>query len=209
MKYFIVGGGDGIGAAFCNLLASNNIEYYAPTRQQFNATDYLKISETDFSEYTHLLYCAGSNVGTWQGFENNSWQNQKQQLEVNFFSVTQFAKQWIKTNGAGTFIAVGSNSIQLENNGYRLIYDISKQAVAHAINLLRNNWTDTRWVDVHPAKTKTGIVFKGYEGTRTHEQVEEEYERRPYFTASETAQMIWDAINSTDNTIVIDDPQKG
>ena len=100
--------------------------------------DYLKISKR-ISEYNHLLYCAGSNVGTWQGFEKQQLAESKQQLEVNFFSVTQFAKQWIKTNGAGTFIAVGSNSIQLENNGYRLIYDISKQAVAHAINLLRNN----------------------------------------------------------------------
>ena len=208
MKYFIVGGGDGIGAAFCNLLASKNIEYYAPTRQEFDATDYSKISETDFSEYTHFFYCAGSNRGTWRGFENNSWQNQLEQLETNFFSITQFAKQWINTNGAGTFIAVGSNGVQLQNNGYRLIYDVSKEAVASTINLLRANWPNTRWVDVHPGKTKTGILIKGYEGSRSEQEVEEEYAKRPYFLSTATAQMVWDAIDGPYNTLVMSDPHQ-
>jgi len=185
-----------MGKAFCKLLDSKKIAYYSPTKTELDITDYDKIDNLNLSKYNNCINFAGTNIGTWRGLEENSWKNQKKQIETNLLAPMLLAKQWIKTNGNGKFVQMISVCVDQTPKSYNVFYYISKKAMHHAIKNFQRNFPNIKWIEINPGKTKTGQVLKGYEGTRTKTQVEDEFVKTTYFTPEELVEKIWYAIEN-------------
>ena len=196
MNFLIIGGSDGMGKAFCKLLDSKKINYYAPTKEELDITDYEKIDKFDLSKYNNCVNFAGTTIGTWRGLEENSWQNHKKQIETNLLAPMLLAKQWIKTNGNGKFVQIISTCILQTPRSYNAFYSISKEAMHLAIKNFQKNYPNIKWIEINPGKTKTGQILKGYEGTKTKEQVENEFAKEKCLTPDEVAEKIWYAIEN-------------
>jgi short-subunit dehydrogenase len=77
MKIFLTGASSGIGAAVKNLLVAQGNDVYAPARTEFDLSNFAQIDGLDLSSYDIIINCAGANQGTYHGWHNNTWQNQK------------------------------------------------------------------------------------------------------------------------------------
>ena len=75
MNIFLTGGSSGIGKACFELLVQKGHSVTAPTRNQLNLSDPHNIEHLSLSEFDVVLNCAGSNIGTYLGFYNNTTNN--------------------------------------------------------------------------------------------------------------------------------------
>ena len=91
-KVLLTGASSGIGKACLNLL-KQHYTITAPTRDQFNLEQFGAISTFDYSPYDIVINCAGVNVGTYLEFHKNNYQNQVQQVHVNYIAPLLMAKK--------------------------------------------------------------------------------------------------------------------
>lgn len=193
MKIFLTGGNSGIGQATKELLIQQGHQVTAPTRAELDLTDFAKIDKLDLSTYDTIINCAGANGGAYQGWHDNSWQNQANHVAVNFTGPLLLAKQYTRQRNQGQFIYLTSTSAD-DPISYTIFMVGSKVAIRASLNAVRRDYPGMLFTEIVPGKTRTNMLQQNYQGTRTHQQIQEEYAKTPVLEASQVAEAIAMAI---------------
>ena len=189
MKIFLTGGNSGIGQAVKQLLGSQGHVVTAPTRQEFDLGDFAAIDQLDLAEYDVVVNCAGANGGAYLGWHNNSWQNQSNHVAVNFTAPLLLAKQYTRQRTTGQFIYITSASAD-DPISYTIFMVGSKIALRQSLNAVKRDYPAILFTEIIPGKTQTNMLRQNYQGTRSDQDIAEEYARGPVLDPAQVAQTI-------------------
>jgi NADP-dependent 3-hydroxy acid dehydrogenase YdfG len=201
MNILVTGGSSGVGQAVVKQLQAAHT-VVAPTRLELDLGNFDHIDQLDLSDYDIVINCAGSNPGSYQGWQNNSWQNQKTQVDVNFTGALLLAKQYTQHRTHGQFIYVTSNNID-DPIAYNIFYTASKAALRYSINTLRRECPDIIFTEICPGKIKSNMLAQNYQDTKSVDEIEKLYEKSPYLMPQDIATTIEMAIKYKLDQIII------
>lgn len=193
MKIFLTGGSSGIGLATKHLLTGQGHTVYAPTRKEFDLTDFAAVSTVDLSNYDVVINCAGANNGAHLGWHNNTWQNQSNHVAVNFTGPLLLAKQYTQQRNSGQFVYVTSTSAD-DPMSYTIFMVGSKIALRASLNAVQKDYPDILFTEIVPGKTRTNMLKQNYQGLLSEEEIEKMYQQTPCLTAEQVAETILVAI---------------
>jgi short-subunit dehydrogenase len=189
MKIYLTGGNGGIGQAVKQLLNSQGHVVTAPTRQEFDLGDFAAINQLDLSEYDVVVNCAGANGGAYLGWHDNSWQNQSNHVAVNFTAPLLLAKQYTRQRATGQFIYITSTSAD-DPISYTIFMVGSKIALRQSLNAVKRDYPGVLFTEIIPGKTRTNMLRQTYQGTRSEQDIAEEYARGPVLDPDQVAHTI-------------------
>ena len=189
MKIFLTGGSSGIGQAVKQLLDSQGHMVTSPTRQQFDLSDFAAIASLDLAEYDVVVNCAGANQGAYLGWHNNSWQNQQHHVDVNFTAPLLLAKQYTRQRNTGQFVYITSVSAD-DPISYTIFMVGSKIALRHSLNAIKRDYPGILFTEIVPGKTRTNMLQQNYQGTRSDQDIAEEYARAVVLDPTQVAHTI-------------------
>lgn len=201
MNVLITGGSSGVGQACVRRL---RLAYtvHAPSRSQLDLSDFSSIEKFDLSNFDIIINCAGSNVGAYLGWKNNSWQNQADQVAVNFTGCLLLAKQYVKQRSSGQFIFVTSYNIE-DPIALNIFYTASKAALRFSMQALRKDEPNFLFSEICPGKIKTNMLKQNYQGSKTESEIEEIYKQSPSLSPDEVAMAIEAIINNRLNQVTM------
>ena len=188
MNIFITGGSSGIGLATKHMLEKQH-RVTAPSRQDFDQTDFAQIDSLDLTGYDAVINCAGDNQGAYLGWHNNSWQNQQRHVAVNFTGPLLLAKQYTRQRASGQFIYITSASAD-DPISYTIFMVGSKLALRHSLNAVKRDYPGILFTEIVPGKTQTNMLQQNYQGTRTDTEIAQEYANTARLDAEQVAQTI-------------------
>jgi NADP-dependent 3-hydroxy acid dehydrogenase YdfG len=189
MKIFLTGGNSGIGQAVKQLLDSQGHVVTAPTRQEFDLSDFAAIDCLDLSDYDVVVNCAGANGGAYLGWHDNSWQNQQNHVTVNFTAPLLLAKQYTRQRTTGQFIYITSTSAD-DPISYTIFMVGSKIALRQSLTAVKRDYPAILFTEIIPGKTQTNMLRQNYQGTRSDQDIAEEYARGPVLDPDQVAHTI-------------------
>lgn len=189
MKIFLTGGSSGIGQATKQLLSQQGHSVVAPTRDYLDLCDFAKINSLDLSCYDVVVNCAGANAGAYLGWHNNTWQNQVNHVAVNFTGPLLLAKQYTRQRKHGQFIYITSTSAD-DPISYTIFMVGSKAALRLSLNAVKRDYPDILFTEIVPGKTRTNMLKQNYQGTRTDQQIAEDYAKSPFLEPDQVAKAI-------------------
>ena len=189
MKIFLTGGNSGIGQAVKQLLGHQGHVVTAPTRQEFDLGDFAAIDRLDLADYDVVVNCAGANGGAYLGWHNNSWQNQQNHVAVNFTAPLLLAKQYTRQRTTGQFIYLTSTSAD-DPISYTIFMVGSKIALRQSLNAVKRDYPGILFTEIVPGKTQTNMLRQNYQGTRSDQDIAEEYARGPVLDPAQVAHTI-------------------
>jgi NADP-dependent 3-hydroxy acid dehydrogenase YdfG len=189
MKILLTGGSSGIGLATKNLLLAQGHEVHAPGRQELDLTNFELIDNIDLSGYDVVINCAGDNGGAYHGWHNNTWQNQSRHVAVNFTAPLLLAKQYTRQRSTGQFVYVTSASAD-DPISYTIFMVGSKIALRQSLSAVKRDYPGILFTEIVPGKTQTNMLRQNYQGSRTEQQIAEEYSRSTVLDAQQVAETI-------------------
>lgn len=195
MKIFLTGASGGIGKATKELLVEQGHQVHAPSRKEFDITNFEKINALDLSSYDVVINCAGANQGAYLGWHNNSWQNQSNHVAVNFTGPLFLAKQYTRCRKQGQFVYITSISAD-DPRSYTIFMIGSKGALRYSLTAVQQDYPDILFTEIVPGKTRTNMLKQNYQDTLTDEQIDQMYLQTPCLRAEEVAQTIVTAVNN-------------
>jgi len=173
LKIFVTGGSSGVGLACVQTLRGNH-NVTAPTREEFDLSNFDAIDQLDLSTYDIVINCAGANPCAFLGWQNNSWTNQVTQVNVNFTAALLLAKQYTKQRKQGQFIYITSSNID-DPIAYNIFYTASKAALKYSINCIKKEHPKIVFTEICPGKIRSNMLQQNYQGTKTPKEIEEMY----------------------------------
>lgn len=196
MKHvFLTGGSSGIGKSCVELLRSCGHTVTAPDRSDLDLLNNTQIENVELSNYDVVINCAGVNTGTYLGFYNNLDSNQHDQIQVNFIAPLLLAKNYSRVRPSGHFVYISSASIH-NPHLYNLVNCTAKAALRYAMNVLRKELDSFVVTEICPGKTKTNMLKQNYNGARTDQEIEAEYDTQLYLNPDQVAQLVLFAIDN-------------
>ena len=193
MNIFLTGGSSGIGQAVYQLLNSRGYKVTAPSRKTLNLIDFSAIDSLDLSTYDVVINCAGANQGAYLGWQKNSWQNQQNHVSVNFTGPLLLAKQYTRQRATGQFVYITSASAD-DPISYTIFMVGSKIALRHSLNAVKKDYPGILFTEIVPGKTRTNMLRQNYQGTRSDQDIAEEYARGAVLDPDQVAYTIVSAI---------------
>ena len=193
MNIFLTGGSSGIGQAVYQLLNSRGYKVTAPSRKTLNLIDFSAIDSLDLSTYDVVINCAGANQGAYLGWQKNSWQNQQNHVSVNFTGPLLLAKQYTRQRATGQFVYITSASAD-DPISYTIFMIGSKIALRHSLNAVKKDYPGILFTEIVPGKTRTNMLRQNYQGTRSDQDIAEEYARGAVLDPDQVAYTIVSAI---------------
>lgn len=187
-KIFLTGGSSGIGLA-CSKLLCTQFEVFAPSRKEFDLENFELVNNYNLSEYDIIINCAGNNIGTYQGFHHNSWQNQSRQVNVNFVAPLLLAKRYTQDRQKGQFIYISSISADRPET-YNVFLSTSKLALRVAIDTMSKSFTGIKFTEICPGRTRTNMLHQNYNGSKSKDEIEKEYDQLDCLSADQVANSV-------------------
>lgn len=177
MKKILILGKDSV---LCQkLIPLLECQYTALSKKQFDVTDHGLIQNYDFSPYDMVINFAGHSRGTYRGPLDNSWDNQLDQIMVNFVSHVLITKQYCKQNLTGTYMWFSSSSAK-SCRPYQYVYASSKLATEYALTAFAKEYKEFNIITKFLSRVITNHLYNTYEGTRSQQECIEEYKKSPY-----------------------------
>jgi NADP-dependent 3-hydroxy acid dehydrogenase YdfG len=191
MKIFITGGSSGVGQACVELFAQHTVT--APPRRKLDLSDFEAISQLDLSGDDVVINCAGANVGAFRGWQDNTWQNQQNQVDVNFTGALLLAKQYVQQRPNGHFIYVTSSNID-DPIVYNIFYTAAKAALHYSMNTVRKQYPNMLITEIRPGKIRSNMLQQNYQGAKSPAEIDELYAKGPVLMPADIATAIATAI---------------
>jgi NADP-dependent 3-hydroxy acid dehydrogenase YdfG len=188
---FITGGSSGVGQACVELFDQHRIT--APTRNELDLSNFEAISQLDLSQYDVVINCAGANAGAFRGWQDNTWQNQQNQVDVNFTGALLLAKQYVRQRARGHFIYVTSSNID-DPIVYNIFYTAAKAALHYSMNTVRTQYPGVLVTEIRPGKIRSNMLKQNYQGTKSEAEIEELYAKGAVLDPADIAEAIATAI---------------
>jgi short-subunit dehydrogenase len=191
VNVFVTGGSSGVGQACVELFDQYRIT--APPRDELDLSNFEAIDQLDLSQYDIVINCAGANVGAFRGWQDNTWQNQKNQVDVNFTGALLLAKQYVQQRPTGHFIYVTSSNID-DPIVYNIFYTAAKSALHYSMNTVRKQYPSMLITEIRPGKIRSNMLNQNYQGAKTPDEIEELYANGPVLEPADIAEAIATAI---------------
>jgi NADP-dependent 3-hydroxy acid dehydrogenase YdfG len=201
MKIMITGASSGVGQACADLLRDQH-QVITPTRDQLDLSNFAQIDQLDLADVDVVINCAGANPGAYLGWQHNTWQNQAQQVAVNFTGALLLAKQYARQRSQGQFVFVTSLNIE-DPIALNIFYTASKAALRYSIQTLRRERPDIIFTEICPGKIRTNMLQQNYQGTKTDQEIDQLYTQGPNLSAEQVAEAIDLAIQHRWNQITM------
>jgi NADP-dependent 3-hydroxy acid dehydrogenase YdfG len=97
-------------------------------------------------------------------------------VAVNFTGPLLLAKQYTRQRSTGQFIYLTSTSAD-DPISYTIFMVGSKVAVRHSLNAVKRDYPGILFTEIVPGKTRTNMLKQNYQGTRSEQDIAEEYAR--------------------------------
>jgi short-subunit dehydrogenase len=201
MKIMITGASSGVGKACADLLHDRH-QIFAPTRNQLDLANFAQIDQLNLADIDVVINCAGANPGAYLGWQANTWQNQTQQVAVNFTGALLLAKQYARQRSQGQFVFITSFNIE-DPIALNIFYTASKAALRYSIQTLRRERPNIIFTEICPGKIKTNMLQQNYQGTKTTQEIEQLYAQSPNLLVEQVAEAISVAIQHRWNQITM------
>jgi NADP-dependent 3-hydroxy acid dehydrogenase YdfG len=201
LKILITGGSSGVGQACADRLGSEH-EVIAPGRELLDLENFDQINNFDLKEFDVVVNCAGANAGAYLGWRNNTWQNQAQQVSVNFTGALLLAKQYVNQRDRGQFIFVTSYNIE-DPIALNIFYTASKAALRYSMQTFRKEVPEIVFTEICPGKIQTNMLQQNYQGTKTADEIAHLYNLCANLNADDVAIAVETAIQRRWNQITL------
>jgi short-subunit dehydrogenase len=162
-----------------HLLLKIKYQYRALSKKDFDVTDHATIENFDFSSYDMVMNFAGHSRGTYKGPLNNTWENQLDQIMVNFASHILITKTYCQQRPNGIYMWF-SSVLTKSCRPYQYVYAASKLATEYALSAFAKEYKNFNIITKTLDRVITNHLYNTYEGTRTHQECIEEYRKSPY-----------------------------
>ena len=179
------------------LLPKIKYQYLALSKKELDVTDHIKIQNFDFATYDMVINFAGHSRGTYNAPLENSWDNQLDQIMVNFVSHILMTKTYCQQRSNGIYMWFSSVSTK-SCRPYQYVYAGSKLATEYALSAFANEYKNFRIITKTLDRVMTNHLFNTYEGTRSHENCIEEYKQSSH---TDIEVVVDDIIQSIDDQI--------
>jgi NADP-dependent 3-hydroxy acid dehydrogenase YdfG len=189
MEIFLTGSTGGIGLAIKSLLEFHGHNVTAPSKFEFDITDFESIDKMDLSRYDIVINSAGANQGAYLGWHNNSWQNQQYHVAANFTGPLFLAKQYTRQRSTGQFIYITSISAN-DPRSHTIFMIGSKGALRYSLNAVKRDHPGILFTEIVPSKTRTNMLQQNYQGTRSDQEIAAEYDAVPCLEPNQVADMV-------------------
>lgn len=206
LRIFLTGGTGGVGSAVKELMSAR-YDIVSPSRQQLDMSDLSSIDKLDLSSFDILIHCAASNPGAYLGWHDNSWQNQRQQIDINLTAGLLLLKQYTKQRTTGQFVYVTSTNID-DPWPQNMFYTVSKYGMRVAVDSAKRKYTGIIFTEICPGKIRTNMLEQNYLGTRSPEEIQKEYDSQPCLDPKKVADMIDFAVQHKLDKITITSHEK-
>ena len=170
----IFGANGGMGSACASVLQSRNETVSQFTRQDLDFLDTNAVSAFDLSGFTHVINCTGTTRGTYQGFLKNQPENIAEQITVNLTNNLLLLKNFITTNPTGHYTWIGS-VVSKSPRPFHSVYGCTKAASTFATNLIQLEARTAKITEVRLGLVATNFRYTNYNGSKTQQEVAEEY----------------------------------
>ncbi len=201
MKIFITGATGGVGAELSAYFSTEH-EITAPTRSEFDLSNFDSIDSLDLEPYDVVINCAAYNSGAYLGWQNNSWTNQVAQVNINFTAALLLIKQYTRQRKSGQFIYITSTNID-DPIAYNIFYTGAKAALKYSINAIKKEFPSIVFTEICPGKIKTRMLEQNYQGTKTADEIEQIYSKGPCLSARQIVEVVDYAIKYKLDSITI------
>jgi short-subunit dehydrogenase len=179
------------------LLPKIKYQYLALSKKELDVTDHIKIQNFDFSSYDMVMNFAGHSRGTHNEPLKNTWDNQLDQIMVNFASHILITKNYCQQNPTGIYMWFSSVSTK-SCRPYQYVYAGSKLAAEYALSAFAKEYKNFSIITKTLDRVMTNHLFNTYEGTRSHRECIEEYKQSSH---TDIELVVNDIIQSIDNEI--------
>jgi short-subunit dehydrogenase len=196
LNVLIVGGSSGVGLSCYNLLAASS-EYQATawSSKDLDLNFPEKIIEKDLSSYDIIINCAAHSQGTYQGFLNNSWENQLSQIMVNYASNLFLFKHYANSKSSGKYVWCSSDFTE-GVTPYKGLYLSTKIASQYAFDLIQQEIKHISILEVQFQAVQSNFRYRNFEGTLSHEQIAETYKNIKPLSSDYVAENLIKSINN-------------
>lgn len=202
-KVLLLGANGGIGSTLLDAMSMHDdYEITGWTSRDLDLNHPERIFDCDFSCYDILINCAGHNQGSWQGNLKNTWQNQLSMIVVNYASNYFLLKHYANSRTSGVYVWISTTSMD-NPTPYQSIYTGTKVASKFSIDLMAKEADHIRVLDAKVGLTKTNLRYRNFEGTKTHQEVEDTYGDAETIPVSKVAQEIIAGIQENKKEILI------
>jgi len=187
MKNLLIIGKD---STICqHLLPKIKCPYTAFTKKEFDVTDHGKIQNFNFAPYTMVINFAGHSRGTFRGPLENTWNNQLDQIMVNFAANILITKTYCQQKPNGSYMWFSSVSTK-SCRPYQYVYAGSKLASEYALTAFNQEYKNFKIITMTLGRVVTNHLFNTFEGTRSPQECVEEYKKSPHKYPEEIADTI-------------------
>ena len=166
-------------SVICQKFLSKIKNFDAFDRQEFDVTNFLSIKNFDFSGYDTVINFAGHSKGNYKSPIDNSWLNYVDQVNVNFLSNIMLAKKYIEDNSNGRFIWFSSKTVK-SCRPYQAVYGASKSSTEFVFRHWNIEYPNFKFITMRLGRCKTNHLFNTFEHTKSHDEIDAEYEKSPY-----------------------------
>lgn len=172
INVLVIGANGGVGQSLCQCLSDDqNYQLHALTSKELDLNYPERIFNIDFTTYDIVINCAGHSQGTYKGFLKNSYANQLSQINVNYISNLFLLKHYATSRTSGKYVWISSTLID-HPRPFHSIYASTKLASKFAIDLIRQEATHIKILEVKTGPIDTNFRFRNFEGTLSMSEIQ-------------------------------------
>lgn len=198
----LIGKRGGVGQACISLLSDKGYQVTGLDSTELDLNYPERVFDLDLSNFDILINCAGHSRGTYQGFFKNSWENQVSQINVNYVSNIFLLKHFANSRSQGKYVWISSAAIRNSRSSHST-YVGAKIASKATIDMVRSECPHIDILEINVGIIKNNFRYINFNGSKTHEEVEESYIDNPYVESDYVAKQLVSAMEANLKEIVL------
>lgn len=189
LNWLVVGSSGGIGHACVKYLQDHGHLVCGINRGHLDLEDFDSVMTFDLTAYDVVINAVGHTRGTYQGFLGNDYKNIISQINTNMIGNLLLAKNYATTCESGRYVWISSSVLDTARP-FHSVYGSSKAGSKFALDLVAQEATHINFTEVKVGLVRTQFRYHNYCGTRTQQQVDQEYSENNALDSNFVAEQI-------------------